>query len=158
MTKKHQQGFTLLEALLVVAVIGILAAITILAINPGRQLAQTRNAQRRVDVNTILNGVYQFSLDNQGVLPTTITTAPTEICRDGTGDCTGLASLAVLTPTYIVAIPTDPQLNTCSGSTTSSPPVPNRGACYEIFRTTADRVTVRAPDRELGIATIEVTR
>lgn len=69
---KQQKGFTLLEILLVVAAIGILAGIVILALNPSKQLGDTRNAQRRSDVNTILNAVYQYTIDNNGTLPATI--------------------------------------------------------------------------------------
>ncbi len=66
---KNKNGFTLLEILLAVAALVILASIVILAINPTKQLADTRNSQRWVDVNTILNGVYQYAIDNDGALP-----------------------------------------------------------------------------------------
>ena len=69
-TTNFKQGFTLLEILLVVGIISILAGIVILAINPTKQLGDTRNAQRRSDVLTILNAVYQYSIDNSGSIPT----------------------------------------------------------------------------------------
>jgi type IV pilus assembly protein PilA len=143
---KNNKGFTLLEILLVVAAIAILAGIVILAINPGKQLADTRNAQRNADVNTILNSVYQYAIDNNGSLPTTMTTTQTEICVTG-GNCTGLIDLSVLTTneTYLVAIPNDP-----TGSSTN-------GVGYEIYQSANGRVTVVAPDAEQS-ATITVTR
>ncbi len=72
MIQTRKLGFTLIEILLVVAAIAILAGIVILAINPGKQLGETRNAQRRSDVTTILNGVYQYSIDT-GAVPSAIT-------------------------------------------------------------------------------------
>ncbi len=142
-----KRGFTLLEILLVVAAIGILAGIVIVAINPTKQLGDTRNAQRRVDVNTILNAVYQYSLDNNGALPPDISSSEEEICVTDASSCTGLVDLDVLTTDekYLVAIPEDP-----SDATSTS-------TKYTIFKNVNDRVTVSAPSAEQG-ATISVTR
>lgn len=143
---KNRKGFTLLEILLVVAAIAILAGIVILALNPGKQLGDTRNAQRQADVNTILNAVYQYSIDNNGNLPSTITTTETEICQTG-GTCTGLIDLSVLTTngTYLVSMPVDP--STGAGNSTD----------YTIVQDANGRVTIAAPNAEQG-ATISVTR
>jgi len=70
----HKNGFTLLEILLVVAAIAILAGIVIVAINPGKQLADTRNATRQTDVKTISDAVYQYSFDHGGAFPSGIDT------------------------------------------------------------------------------------
>jgi type IV pilus assembly protein PilA len=151
MKKVKASGFTLIEILLAVAALVILAGIVILAINPTKQLGDTRNAKRQVDTNTILNAVYQWSIDNNGAVPSSIaatsTATTTEICRSG-GICAGFTDLGVLTTNevYLVAIPTDP----ISTST--------NGAGYKIFRSPNGRITVVAPLTENGKATISVTR
>lgn len=140
------KGFTLLEILLVVAAIAILAGIVILAINPLKQLGDTRNAQRRADVNTILNAVYQYTIDNNGTLPTTISTSSIEICATG-GTCTSLIDLSVLTTLekYLTSIPNEPQKTNANG------------AGYFIKKTTNGRVTVEAQFEEQS-AVISITR
>ena len=142
----NKKGFTLLEILLVVAAIAILAGIVIIAINPGKQLADTRNAQRRVNVNTILNAVYQYSIDNKGTLPSGISQTATEVCKTG-GSCSGLVDLSVLTTneTYLTAIPTDPTAASTNGTG------------YRILQTANGRITVSAPSAE-NSAVISVTR
>ncbi len=144
--RKDRQGFTLLEVLLVVAIIAILAGIVIVALNPGKQLGDSRNAQRKSDVNTILSAVYQYSIDNNGNLPATIlavgtcTDAANEICKEG-ATCTGLIDLGalVVNQKYLTAIPTDP-----SGGTTN-------GSGYGIVKSANGRVTVCAPAAEQGV-------
>ena len=142
--RKRARGFTLLEILLVIAIIAILAAIVIIAINPGKQLAESRNAERSSEVNTILNAVYQYSVDNNGSVPSGIGATATEICV--TAGCGGV-DLSALTASgkYIVAIPQDP------GSS-------GAGSGYTILKDgTSGRITVAAPNAERG-ATISVTR
>ena len=137
MQNQTKKGFTLLEILLVVGAISILAGIVIVAINPSKQLGDARNAQRRSDVATILNAVYQYSIDNNGSLPgpEAIPTAPTaaaEICRTG-GSCTGAeVDLSNLTANekYIVSMPYDPK-----DATTNS-------TKYTIVKSANGRITV----------------
>jgi prepilin-type N-terminal cleavage/methylation domain-containing protein len=158
--QRTQAGFTLLEVLLVVAIIAILAGIVIIAINPNKNPGDTRNSQRLVDVNTILNGTYQYVLDNNGsLLPVggrtgavAISTTPTEICSSAVAVtmCTGLVDLNVLTMNgkYLVGIPKDPS---CPTGCTAN------GTGYNISKDANNRVVVSAPGAEQG-KTISVTK
>jgi type IV pilus assembly protein PilA len=148
--KNAQSGFTLLEVLLVVAIIAILAGIVIIAINPGKNLGDTRNSQRSADVNTILNGVYQYSLDNNGTLPAGITVTSTEVCATGAPVCTSLVDLTALTTAgkYLVSIPKDPQCATVCAT---------NGAGYKINKDANGRLVVTATYAEQG-KTISVTK
>lgn len=154
---KQSKGFTLLEVLLVVGIITVLAAIVIIAINPSKQLGDAKNAQRRSDVNTILNAVYQYAVDNNGSVPATITTTETEVCFNATA-CTGFViataginlhgTLVGAGATYLSAIPCDPSATCTTGNTTR----------YSAQRdATTSRITIRAKVTD-NSATIAVTR
>ncbi len=151
---RARKGFTLIELLLVIGIIAILASIVIVAINPTKQLGDARNAQRRADVNTILNAVYQYAIDQNGRLPGTLNNAGAvarvQICASGDSACkapaAGYISLDSLTGSYIVKLPRDPSL-----ASTSS------GTYYYIQKDASGRITVDAPTAEQGV-TISVQR
>ena len=63
MLKKGQKGFTLIELLIVVAIIGILAAIAIPQFSSYRQKAYNSAAQS--DLKNIKTGMEAFMADNQ---------------------------------------------------------------------------------------------
>lgn len=116
MNRKRYEGFSLIEILVVVALIVILSTITIVAINPGKNFRDTRNAQRSSDVNAILNAVTQYTTDGK-VLPTGIMACNPDDWKIGTpiGTATGNVNLgAILTGTgdadYMVSIPIDPSV------------------------------------------------
>lgn len=141
-----RKGFTLVETVIVVAIIALLASIVVVAASSAR--VRERNAQRSTDAATILNALYQYALDNNGTLPSTITSATTSICRTGSLSCTGLIDLSALTSSqkYLISLPNDPQ-----GTSTTS-------TGYTIVQNaTTKRVTISAPSAEGG-ATISVTR
>ena len=144
----NKKGFTLLEILLVVAMIAILAGIVILAINPSKQMADARNAQRKADINTIMNAIYQYAIDNGGAMPTAIEATPIEICASGGVDCNGYTDLGSLTTNekYLTAIPRDPSVDPASSHTG-----------YFIYLTGNNRVVITANQAENG-ATISISR
>ncbi|MEK7166689.1 MAG: type II secretion system protein, partial [Patescibacteria group bacterium] len=73
------KGFTLIELLVVIGIIGILSTVVLVAVNPGRQFANARDTQRRSDLYSITNAIYQYATENNGNIPTDITTSPTRM-------------------------------------------------------------------------------
>ena len=148
-----RKGFTLIEILIVVGIMAILAAIVIIAINPGRQFAQARNTQRRSDVVAILDAVHQRMVDNEGnfaegttcdALPTTVT----NIASTG-----GVDLCACLVTDYLAEMPHDPS---ATGASYTDCAAYDTG--YTIVKSaTSGRITVNAPSYELG-QVISVTR
>ncbi|MFA4955264.1 MAG: type II secretion system protein [Patescibacteria group bacterium] len=132
-----RRGFTLLEFVIACAIFFSLALVMVNAIHPARSVAISNNAQRWNDVNSILNGVHEYSLDHNGRLPAGINGASKEICRLER-DCTGLADLSVLLDEKIMLrIPYDP-----TGSA-------RNGTGYLIRQDARGRLFVAAPQAEL---------
>jgi len=100
-----------------------LAGIVILAINPNKQLGNANDTERQAEINTILNAVYQYAIDNNGVLPEdtdgeSIATTAKMLGESG-GSCSGICDAVTtdadcidlsgpLVPDYLVDMPIAP--------------------------------------------------
>ncbi len=141
----RKAGFTLIELLVVIGILTILLALVLVAINPARQFSITNNAKRRADVNTILNAISQYQVDNKGALPAGITSSSATIATGQADICSALVS------TYAARLPVDPLVGSYVDCT-------NYNTGYTVIKSSANnRVTVSAPNAEIG-DTISVTR
>ena len=129
---KYYKGFTLLEILLVIAILGILALMILVAIRPNMQLSQVTNARRNADINTIYSALEQYFSDNLKY-PAGLTTEKQDICNGSTviNNCVDLSSLV---PIYLVAIPVDPS-----------------GEAYQVYiNPDNNKIGIEAGNNELG--------
>lgn len=104
-------GFTLIEILVVIGIIGILSSVVIVAINPNKQFCEAQNAQRKVHEREVRNALQQYLIDKWSAaggsnLPTTAAQAK-PICRSGVTTDATCVNLDALAPTYVVALPVD---------------------------------------------------
>lgn len=145
-------GFTLVEILIVIAIIGILAAMVIISINPNRQFKSARDTQRLTNLSTILNAIGQNIAEHKGVFtcsgsalafPTTATII--------SSDAAGFNLAPCLVPDYLQALPYDP---TATGAGFTSTTSYNTG--YNIIEDATGRITITAPAAEL--APVELSR
>jgi len=145
--KKQSKAFTLLEILLVITLIGILASILLVAINPNRQISQSRNLVRTVDINNIYIALQQYNAVNKGSLNLNISNNYTEICDTGTltiedslpntNYCDGKIDLRILVPTYLIEIPKD--TDTSVG-----------GTGYELAKGSSNQISLRSNKEDLS--------
>lgn len=82
--KKISKGFTLIELLIVIAVLGVLAAVVLVAIDPAEQLKRGRDAGRKSSVGQLGRAIQAF-YTNAGAYPTASqwTTAPNVLVTSG---------------------------------------------------------------------------
>ncbi|KKQ25943.1 MAG: hypothetical protein US62_C0024G0005 [Candidatus Woesebacteria bacterium GW2011_GWA1_37_8] len=113
------KGFTLIEILLVVAILSVLLVVVFASLNPAQRLIDARNARRWNDVNQVLTAIHECIIDNNLAtcgLGTTVALSQIGSCPSGQGavPCTGAATACLdldadtdLNP-YIAGFPTDP--------------------------------------------------
>lgn len=103
---KKENGFTIVELLIVIVVIGILAAITIVAYN-GVQ-GRARDSQRLSDVKVIVKALEIYKINN-GAYPNPVPTANAggwEVSTNGTSATNFLSAL--VSSNGVSKIPVDP--------------------------------------------------
>ena len=161
----ERDGFTLVELLVTIAIMGILAAIIIVAINPAKQLGDARNTQRKFDVNTFLNAYGQYAVDHEGFFQPNdidgisllsdcrVSASTKKMCKattlhgSGPGECGDSSVLCVwsrhLSGTYLASIPTDPHDDESNMAEQAM-------VDYLISSVTAGRLRFDAPNAENG--------
>lgn len=117
MAKKRNEGFTLLELLVVVAIIAILALVVLLAINPAEMMRKSRDSQRLSDLGTIRRAL-DLALADGADLPlganNTTDNAGLMKC-DSTAGSPNFVGVDICK--YLANIPQDPQYK--AGDTTT---------------------------------------
>lgn len=73
--KKHPtKSFTLVELIVVIAIIAIISSVVFVALDPAKRFADARNAKRHTAVQSILDAIKMHQVDNDGVLASGIDT------------------------------------------------------------------------------------
>lgn len=98
-----RKGFTLLELLLVIAIIAILAGLIIFNLNPAQRLQDTNDSRVRSDVESIANAISLFVIDRGGVY----TSLGIGTTQESLGPATSFSKW-IVGQGYIQTIPTAP--------------------------------------------------
>jgi prepilin-type N-terminal cleavage/methylation domain-containing protein len=140
-TKQLQKGFTLIEVLLVIVLIGILISIGLVTFNAEARFIDTRNDTRKTHIQTLESAITQYKLQ-EGDYPTGLSRNYQEICDPEATDCIGFFDLKqFLVPNYLQSIPQDPNDEDTTG-----------GAGYSVAVDEAtNTVSVRALQAEGGV-------
>lgn len=105
-----RRGFTLLELLVTIGIIGVLASIVIVAIDPTGAFTGARNSERKVNLQAYDKAINQYvisewELPSSSIPSDGVNALP--ICRVGITDVT-CVNLDNLVPDYMATLPVDP--------------------------------------------------
>jgi prepilin-type N-terminal cleavage/methylation domain-containing protein len=167
--KINKAGFTLIELIIVIAIIALLAAATFVAVNPAKRLGDANNAQRWADITAIADAWQTYTADNSGTTATgsisgasavldyntfMIATSTYTTQNNGTNTCAAttvnafLNLNALITNGYIGAIGTDPEYTAASDDDNSN---------YYFYNSSSGIIKVGACDT-YNSAVIDVSR
>lgn len=148
---RNQRGFTLLEILIVMALIAILIGIVIAALNPARQFANARNSTRYAHLSTLMSAISSDMSEHNGVftcvtgtLPATATNMASAVGSYDIGPC--------LVTNFLSSMPYDPSATGAHWTSTT-----DYDTGYTVLQDTDGRITVNAPAAELT-QSISLTR
>lgn len=148
-----RSGLTLIEIIISVAMIAVLSAIYFFVANPAQQLAGSRNTERQLQLQAIMNAIRQNIADQSneqfacanGPIPTSTKTMASSAGSYNIGPC--------LVPTYgIFTMPFDP-----SASSSHYVSVNDYDTGYAIVMNASGSITLSAPNAEMS-QTVSITR
>lgn len=148
---RNQRGFTLLEILIVMALIAILIGIVIAALNPARQFANARNSTRYAQISTLMSAISSNMAEHNGTFTCSVGALPSTATdmKSGAG---GYDMGTCLVTNFLSSMPYDPS---ASGAHWTSNADYDSG--YTIAQGADGRITINAPSAELS-QTISLTR
>ncbi len=158
------RGFTLIELIIVIAVISLLAAATFVAVDPAKRIGMARDAQRWADITAIADAISTYVADNSGTYPTSTVTnglyylimassttgASGFTCQNVAEEAMGVQLDSKLIPTYLPTMPLDPGGTTIYGTV---------GTGYYFSKNAAGRTIIGAcKESDYATASIKVQR
>jgi prepilin-type N-terminal cleavage/methylation domain-containing protein len=152
------RGFTLVELLIVIAIVAIIAAVVFVALDPLTRFRDARDSTRWQDVAGVVEAIVVDQVDNGGTYISAISATTTGTFQIGT-DTTGCAGSCTATTTggtcvdltglvtegYISEVPVDPSSGTAAQTD------------YYIYSSADGFITIGACDAE-GSGAISITR
>ena len=142
----RRRGLTLIEIVIVVALLSLTATIGLLVFNPVGQFASARNTQRQLHLQAIMNAIRQNMADaiggsftcSSGSLPTSTKKMASSAGNYNIAPC--------LLPSYLIVMPFDPS---AAGARFVS--VSDYDTGYDVvYSASTTQITLSAPSAELN--------